>query len=336
VTRWKNRQVSLLELYRDPGFAEKLRRFIAAHEADPTILCWHAPDEPSYFGPTATAQQPGYQLIRSLSAKPVWLNVGPSFTEAGHYQAPQEYLEVCEILSEDIYPIPDGQRKDGQAHNLHTHLVGEHTARLVALASPHGAQIKPVWMVLQGFGWGSLAGFKNPPAFVPPTRAELRTMWYDAIVHGATGILSYGPFSTKSPDDARLWDDLKSMAAELRRHYAVLTSPVQFMPDKIRVTVDGAPTGHALRHLIKVLDDRVVVIAVNTRAAAITSARFDAGPASGRLSRVTVLEEDRTVPVADARSWTDSFPGYGVHVYETDLRLPQMIRSHPQPSLPAR
>ena len=122
---------------------------------------------------------------------------------------PPAYTRTADIISEDIYPIPDGKRKQGQAYNLNAYDVGEHTERLVEMVSRDGAQEKPVWMVLQGFGWADLKSFNNPESYVPPTRHELRFMAYDAIVHGATGILSYGPFSTESEANARLWADWK-------------------------------------------------------------------------------------------------------------------------------
>ena len=72
--------------------------------------------------------------------------IGPSFTEKKHYNLPQEFLRTCDVLSEDIYPIPDGKRKEGQGYNQRTYLVGEHTEKLVDLGSVNGAQQTPIWM----------------------------------------------------------------------------------------------------------------------------------------------------------------------------------------------
>lgn len=329
-TRLAGRRVSLMETYRDPALAAELRRWLAVNEADPTVLCWHAPDEPSWFGPSAAALEPGYQLIRAHSKKPVWLNVGPSFTKTAHYNPPADFLRTCDILSEDIYPIPDGQRKEGQAHNLRTYEVGEHTAALVNLATVAGAQARPIWMILQGFAWRDLTQFKNPPTHGPPTRHELRAMTYDAIIHGATGIIGFGPFGTREPANAQLWADVKSMAGELRRHYAVLTSPRFLMTDRLRVTAPDAGEKHPVRWLAKVLDDRVVVLACNTRPEPVPAVTF-APTANGRLTRVRVLDEERTIAVADGKAWADRFEGYAVHLYETDLYYPFMSRYHTPP-----
>jgi hypothetical protein len=324
------RKMSLMELSKDSRLLEKLKAFLAENEDDPTVLCWHAPDEPCWFGPSANVLQLGYQAIRDCSRKPVWLNVGPSFTQTWHYSRPEELAAACDILSEDIYPIPDGQRKRGQGYNQHAHYVGEHTAELVRLGSRNGVPSTPIWMVLQGFGWGDL-GFDNPKSFVPPTHHELRYMTYDAIVHGATGILSYGPFSTESEANARFWADLKAMAGELQRHYDVLTCPSELLPEKIRIQVGDGYGETPIRILIKLMSAKVVVLTVNTRPQALEKVVFSVAPGGGRLTRVKVLEEDRDITVENGNTWADRFEGYGVHLYETDIYFSFMRRYYREP-----
>lgn len=330
---WKTldgHKMSLMELARHESLLDELKQFLAENEDDPTLLCWHAPDEPSWFGPSANALQLGYRAIEDHSRKPVWLNVGPSFTQVSHYSRPRDLTAACDILSEDIYPIPDGKRKSGQGYNQHAYYVGEHTAGLVELGSRDGVRQTPVWMVLQGFGWGDL-GFDNPKLFVPPTRHELRYVTYDAIVHGATGILSYGPFFTKSEANASFWRDLKAMAGELQRHYDFLTCPSELVPEKISIQVGDGYGETPIRVLIKLMEEKVVVLAVNTRDDALDKVTFSVKPGGGRLTGVKVLEEDRTIAVADGTNWRDRFEGYGVHMYETDIYFSFMRRYYKEP-----
>lgn len=328
---WKEvegKRVNLMELYRDNNMLEELKTFLAENENDSTMLCWHAPDEPSWFGPTSSVLRLGYEAIKKYSEKPVWLNIGPSFTEKKHYNLPQEFLRTCDVLSEDIYPIPDGKRKEGQGYNQRTYLVGEHTEKLVDLGSVNGAQQTPIWMVLQGFGWGDFEVFNNPKDFIPPTKQEMRYMAYDAIVHGATGLIWYGPFDTKSDDlHEEFWNNLKAMASELRDLYPVLTCPNELLPEKIEfIAADGSKIDH-LKCKIKLLNNQVVVFVVNTRPEPLRNVKIGViDENQGQLTQVKVLFEDRELDIANNSSWTDDFEGYDVHIYETDIYFSFMRR----------
>ncbi len=333
---WKEidgQRFNLMELYRDDNFLGELKAFLEENEYDQTMLCWHAPDEPSWFGPTSTVLRQGYEAIKKYSGKPVWLNIGPSFTERKHYNLAEEFLEACDVLSEDIYPIPDGKRKEGQGYNINTFLVGEHTERLVKMGSVNEAQHKPIWMVLQGFGWGDFDVFNNPKDFIPPSKHEMRYMAYDAIVHGATGLIWYGPFDTKSDDNhVEFWKNLKAMASELKELYPVLTCPNELLPEKLNFLKEDGSTAEHLKCKIKLLKDRVVVIVVNTRAEPLQNVTISLSAENeAQLTRVKALTEARDLEVNDNISWTDDFDQYGVHIYETDLYFNFMRRYYEKP-----
>jgi hypothetical protein len=176
-------------------------------------------------------------------------------------------------------------------------------------------------MVLQGFGWNEMGrNNKNPSTFVPPTKHELRYMTYDAIVHGATGLLWYGVRSTKTEVNARLWSDLKEMASELRDLYSVWTCPFEMLPEKLSITVGNTQSQDTtVRCLIKLFDGRVYVLTVNTRDVPLKNVTFSVARQNGVLTKVNVLTENRQLKVSDKTSWTDQFEGYGVHIYETDI-----------------
>lgn len=333
---WKEidgQRFNLMELNRDESFLNELKAFLEENENDTTMLCWHAPDEPSWFGPTSNVLRLGYEAITKHSEKPVWLNIGPSFTERMHYNTPHEFLEACDVLSEDIYPIPDGKRKEGQGYNINTYLVGEHTKRLVEMGSVNNAQHTPIWMVLQGFGWGDFEVFDNPKDFIPPSKHEMRYMAYDAIVHGATGLIWYGPFDTKSDENhIEFWKNLKDMASELKELYPVLTCPNELLPEKLNfLKEDGSEAGH-LKCKIKLLKDRVVVFVINTRAEPLHNVSISLIKENeAQLTKVDVLTEDRDIAVTENISWTDDFNGYGVHIYETDIYYNFMRRYYEKP-----
>ena len=335
---WKEidgKRFNLMELNRDERFLGELKTFLEENEKDTTMLCWHAPDEPSWFGPTANVLRLGYQAIKKYSEKPVWLNIGPSFTEKKHYNSPHEFLQTCDVLSEDVYPIPDGKRKEGQGYNIHTYFVGEHTERLVEMGSVNKAQQTPIWMVLQGFGWGDFEVFNNPGDFIPPSNHEMRYMAYDAIVHGATGLIWYGPFDTKSDDNhTEFWKNLKAMASELKGLYPVLTCPNELLPEKLNFFKEDGSIAETLKCKIKLLKEKVVVFVVNTRPEPLQNVRISLLKENeAQLTKVYALTENRALEVEDKIAWTDNFDGYGVHIYETDIYFNFMRRYYKKPVL---
>jgi len=322
-------RVSLMETYRDPSLLNELIRFLDKYENDTTLLCWHAPDEPGWYGPSGVALFPGYEAIKDHSKKPVWLNNGPYLApHIVNFSRPVEMTRPCDILSEDIYPIPEGKGKPSQGDNFYASYVGEDTKMLVDMVSVNGIQEKPVWMVLQGFNWGDL-GRSDPrfKDFLPPNKHELRFMTYDAIVHGATGILWWGVRNTKTEVNARLWNDLKAMASELKRTYSLWTCPFELVPDKLDISIPAMHRGeNPVHYVIKLTNNKAYILAVNTRNIALSNVSFSVARDRGVVTKVNVLEENREIKVSSNNAWTDSFEGYAVHIYETDIYYSFMRR----------
>ena len=94
----------------------------------------------------------------------------------------QRYAEAADIVGCDIYPVPV---KHSPGHsdlaNRQLSCVGDYTERFRQAGGR-----RPVWMVLQGFGWRDI---QQPAEDAPaeegrrPTQSESRFMLYDAIVH---------------------------------------------------------------------------------------------------------------------------------------------------------
>ncbi|MGL4630367.1 MAG: hypothetical protein ACRCVT_04100 [Leadbetterella sp.] len=315
---------SLMEVHQGKDVQQQLTAFLNKYENDTSTICWHAPDEPSWFGPTPQVLINGYDFVKKNSKKPVWLNVGPSFTSSvEHYGRPEEYLESCDIISEDIYPFPDSTTKNGQGYNHRAFLVGEHTERLVNMSKVNYVQQKPVWMVLQGFGWASLNGtFKNPESYVPPTRNEMRYMVYDAIIHGATGVVFWGLSfeNTDKPSGLAIWNTVKNVSSELKNRQAILTSLTSINPTYL--TVKTNKTENPIKYALKLVDKEIYIIAVNTRAQAVSNAQFSVADVyKGNVSKVLNVDTNKTLEVSENKSWNDTIEGYGVRIYKTDMNF---------------
>ena len=73
-----------------------------------------------------------------------------------------------------------------------------------------------------------------------PTLAETRFMAYQAIVHGATGLVWWGLHTT--PEGSGLWESIAAVAGELRGLAAELAAPRR----EAKVRVEYHDTGHRL------------------------------------------------------------------------------------------
>jgi hypothetical protein len=137
--------------------------------------------------------------------------------------------------------------------------VGVFTRNLVRMVSRDGVQRKPVWMVLQAFGWGDLAKASKPPeAWTgrPPTYGEIRFMTFDGIINGAGGVIYWGaPYLTKNDGT---WESLKSVAAELHEIRPILTGDVRAADQIVK------PSNPAIEVAVRAIGSRPFLLLANT------------------------------------------------------------------------
>lgn len=145
-------------------------------------------------------------LIRRLDTKkrPVWIN------EAARSDLKfiRQYLDHIDITGCDLYPI-HAARRDPAA-------IADITERYKRVGKG-----RPVWMVLQGFSWGELAGREEPITY--PTFAETRMMAWSAIAHGARGVLYWG--MDAAPPRPAFRQSLYALTGELAALQPMLVAP---------------------------------------------------------------------------------------------------------------
>jgi hypothetical protein len=137
--------------------------------------------------------------------------------------------------------------------------VGAYTDRMQAAAPG-----KPVWMVLQGFGWGDIQDIQDErerQAMKRPTFEQSRFMAYDAIVHGAPGLLYWGTAYIEK--DSQLWNDLLQLATELRGIEHVLTAPKAEGRVQLYVHPTWGSVDRSVQVLAKDVDGKTWFILVN-------------------------------------------------------------------------
>lgn len=158
----------------------------------------------------------GVALLRDLDpARPIWFNHAPRNSR----QQLAPFSALADIIGCDIYPIRVGHTEHSDLTDRTLSCVGAYTDLMQATAPA-----KPVWMVLQAFSWDKLVN-RQPP-YDPqgfPTYAESRFMAYDAIVHGATGLLWWGSFN--SSPQAAFWRAILSVTREIADLEPFLTAP---------------------------------------------------------------------------------------------------------------
>ncbi len=145
-------------------------------------------------------------MIREIDQRdrPVWIN------EAAESDViyVRGYMDSIDITGCDYYPVKATIR------NLPT--IGRLTDRW--LMTGHG---KPVWMVLQAFSWHK-GDSKRYQTAAYPTFHETRFMAWDAIVHGAKGVIYWG---SETIDVPAFRTSVYAMTAELAALQPMLIAP---------------------------------------------------------------------------------------------------------------
>lgn len=121
-----------------------------------------------------------------------WMNNAPRLTGAVEeprqsFASVRQYSRASDVTGLDIYPVPEGTSHNNLP-NRTISCVGDYTDLCFKLT--WGA--RPVWMILQAFGWSELSGKPLNSASPRPTEKQLRFMIWNAITHGSTGIFWFG------------------------------------------------------------------------------------------------------------------------------------------------
>jgi len=184
------------------------------------------------------------------------------------------------------------------------------------------APSKPIWMVLQGFGWRDLSekGREDPDSRKGrrPNFSETRFMAYDAIVHGANAILYWGTHYIEK--DSALWQDLMKIAKELRAlEPGIVGEHPKNTPISTADQTYGSIDGQGPHLMLRKAGQDWLIIAVNEYGQGVS---FTVGKLPAELEGRTLyrLYSDEMRKVEN-RAFHDGIRGFGVHVYATSRRF---------------
>ncbi|MGC9327088.1 MAG: hypothetical protein ACP5I1_05615 [Candidatus Hinthialibacter sp.] len=232
----------------------------------------------------------GCQIVRECDPHHViWFNHAPRNT----MKDLTLFGRLADIVGCDIYPVPFGPHvghSDLAERNLAS--VGRFTERMA-----QSAPGKPVWMVLQGFGWDDLGEDSSSDERPRPTLAQTRFMAYDAIVNGARGILYWGTYRVNK--DSQLWADLKQTTSELHSIEPFLSAPDANESFTLTLHPSSASDENTVRWLAKKHGESLAIILVNESSSALA---FDIqGLESWNGRTFKVLGEEETLSVQNGK-----------------------------------
>ncbi len=244
----------------------------------PALLAWYISDEPNgYKIPPETIEEIYKTVKRADPWHPVSIVITAPFLQS------KKYIKALDIIMADPYPLPD----------LPASFVGVITGQL----KEEFIGKKPLWIVPQAFGGGEIWSRE-------PTIQELRSMTWQAIIKGATGIqyfvrqgLNYFPKS------AAAWGECGRMAVEVAELTPWLLSDEATLPvySYSRDVIVSSKTH----------EGQLIVMAVNKKNEPVT---VSIGISGIYNNRARVLFENRTIPVAGGVI-TDHLPAFGSQVY---------------------
>ena len=212
---------------------ERIAQLVNRFKNHPSLLCWEMEDEPAFTWNSADPRvkpEPliqTYQLIKQEDPDHLVItNHGP----VNLISTLARYNRSTDIVACDVYPViphgikptyalyPDGLQ--GDLLNSYISQVGEYTDKMKQVVENSG----PVFMVLQAFSWEMLKKEEERDTLMIlyPSLKESRFMAYNAIVHGATGILYWG--SNYTPQPSPFISDLNKVTRELSEMQEILAT----------------------------------------------------------------------------------------------------------------
>ncbi len=254
----------------------------------PALLGWYISDEPN-----GTNVSPEYltEIYRLVKETDPWHPVSIVFMAP--FLSSKKYADALDIVMADPYPVPD----------YPVTLVGKVTAQLKSEFKGK----RPVWTVLQAFGGGEWWGRE-------PTFQEIRSMTWQAVTEGATGIQYFvrqGP--NYFPKSLAAWSECGRMAMEVAELTPWLLSDEE--PLNVRSSSQNITVSSRLHN------GQLLVMAVNKINAPVSVTIAITGIYSGKA---TLPFENRSLPVTGGNI-NDNIAPFGSQAYLIDIKPPQQV-----------
>jgi len=270
-----------------------IRQRVRAMRDHPALLAWYLADEtPRQFLPRLEAHQ--RWVAEEDPHHPTWVVL----CQPGEVGL---FLKTFDVIGTDPYPI------GRSAPSLAAGWTAE-TFRQV-----RGE--RPIWQVPQAHSWVNYVG-ANAPGWKPrtPTTEEVRSMAWQCIAEGATGLVFYSFYDVQRNPDVPFdvqWKGLKEIAAQIDRLAPVLLSVERVPEVQVRAEPPAKEKPEWLHCLARSHGGKLYLIAVND------------GDGEGRVTftlppqvrTVRMLDADKPLPL-DKSVFQDDFRKLDVRIYE--------------------
>jgi hypothetical protein len=270
------------------GLSEEDKKYMLLEEIKtfmnhPALLAWYISDEPTGNKITPEQLEKIYRMVQEADP---WHPVSIVFMAP--FILAKKYTNALDIVMADPYPVPD----------LQISLVGEVTKQL----KDEFKGKRPVWIVTQAFGGGEWWRRE-------PTIQEIRSMTYQALINGATGIQYFvrqGP--NYFPKSTATWGECGRMATEIAELTPWLLS--EEVAPEVRIFSQNIIAA------TRIHNGQMIVLAVNRRN---EPSRSEILIENGYTGRAKVLFENRSITVMGGLI-SESIPAFGSQVYLINLK----------------
>jgi len=294
----------------DTNTEAMLRNLVQTFRDHPAVGLWKNFDEAWWGGVSEADLQRGYDVIKQEDANhPVVQTHAPR----GTVQDLQPYNAAADVLALDIYPVGYPPGANSLLTNKEISMVGDWTDFLGQVANGQ----KEYWMIEQ-IAWSGATPPTKTLRF--PTFEQERFMAYQAIIHGARGLMYFGGTvaATLTPQDAQLgwnwtfWNQvLKRVVQELGDN-SLLASALVTSNSTLPITVSGAAAPD-LEFIVREAPPYLYILACK-REGATVNVTFSGLPASAGSNGELLYESPRAV-LAQNGQFTDWFGPFEVHAY---------------------
>jgi hypothetical protein len=279
---------SKIEGLSDGDKRERLISEIKTFRDHPALLGWYISDEPNGTSVTPEQLEEIYKIVKENDP---WHPVSIVFMVP--FLTAKKYSDALDIVMADPYPIPDRPvTVPGEvADQLRKEFRGK----------------RPFWIVPQAFGGGELWSRE-------PTIQEIRSMTWQSIINGATGIqyfvrqgLNYFPKSSA------MWSECGRMSMEV----AELTP--WLLSDEETIPVESFSKNVLVSSRLH--NSQLIIMAVNKINEPISTSFRVTGVYNGKAR---VLFENRFVSVKGGVI-ADQLPPFGSQVYLVNLKPERQV-----------